>query len=93
MQFRLFVGGMENSSKDSALSIMFTDEADLEALPSFPKILYCMNIPLIWFWGELYDENESPELPLAFNTDYFKIVYDYTIEEIMEVISNINKMR
>lgn len=91
MKFRLFIGGMEWCGKDSALMMMFTDVPnDVDGyplLPHMPKILYAVGVPLIWFWGELYDsDHDEPALPTALNQEYFTLTYDYTVEEMMAIV-------
>jgi hypothetical protein len=85
-KIRLFVGGMSTCDRASAVQMLYTDE-DKMVLPRPPKILYAVGIPIMWFWASMYDETETPpELPNAFNPEFFTIVYDYEVAEFLEIL-------
>lgn len=77
----LWIGGMETMDRESAVHMYFEGEADKSSFPRNPKIMYAMNIPLIWFWMEIESSDERPELPSALSQEHFSIHHVYPYSE------------
>ena len=85
----LWVGGLENLSKESAIPLWFQDEEDRNHFPPKLKRLYALGMPLIWFEFEVQseDEEEEPKLHEALSKDFFTHHFTYSIAELQSLLA------